>query len=273
MIGSASRPGAPGNVEGPRLHHTVAHVLRRMRRSPGATLLGAISLARGRMIVLGARMRGVKLRVGRNFRVYGRLDVRGPGEIEFGDDALLFEDNRAWTYAPEARIRIGARLQMTSGRFGCAREITVGDYAYIGASYTIDTNFHSTHVRRHDPASPVRVAPVRLGDNIWVGYGVGILPGTTIGDNSVVALGSVCRGWYPADVIISGNPAHIVATVPGSERERTGSTTVPDLVEAADVESLLAFPTHERTPDGRGPFVAGSSGAGAGAANRAEEAP
>jgi acetyltransferase-like isoleucine patch superfamily enzyme len=81
----------------------------------------------------------------------------------------------------------------------------------------MDSDLHTAHVRdRHDPAARVRIAPVFLGENVWVAHFAGILPGTTIGKNSIVSFGSVCSSRvYPDDVVLVGNPARVSAPVRG----------------------------------------------------------
>jgi acetyltransferase-like isoleucine patch superfamily enzyme len=83
----------------------------------------------------------------------------------------------------------------------------------------MDTDFHSTRAdRRHDASAPVRVAPVHIGENVWVAHFVGILPGTTIGRNSIVSFGSVCRGRvYPENAVLVGNPARVSSSVGGPQ--------------------------------------------------------
>ena len=54
---------------------------------------------------------------------------------------------------------------------------------------------------------PEKIAPVTLGNNVWIGANVTILPGVTIGDCSVVAAGSVVTKDIPSNVLAAGNPA------------------------------------------------------------------
>ncbi len=61
------------------------------------------------------------------------------------------------------------------------------------------------------PARPeIRSAPIILEDNVWVGMNATILKGVRIGENSVVAAGSVVTKPVPANVIVAGNPAVVV---------------------------------------------------------------
>jgi acetyltransferase-like isoleucine patch superfamily enzyme len=60
------------------------------------------------------------------------------------------------------------------------------------------------------------VAPVYIGDNVWVGHFAGVLAGARIGNNSVVSFGSVCARDYPDDAVLVGNPARVAGKVPGA---------------------------------------------------------
>ena len=61
------------------------------------------------------------------------------------------------------------------------------------------------------PPSPDKVRPVTVGDNVWLGTNCFILPGTTIGEGSIVAAGAVVRGEVPPYTVVAGNPARVVA--------------------------------------------------------------
>ena len=60
--------------------------------------------------------------------------------------------------------------------------------------------------------------PVRIGNNCWLGAGVVVLPGVTIGDNTVVGAGSVVTKDLPANVVAVGNPCKVLRPV--GERDR-----------------------------------------------------
>jgi maltose O-acetyltransferase len=52
--------------------------------------------------------------------------------------------------------------------------------------------------------------PITIGSNVWIGGHCAILPGVTIGDNSIVAAGSVVTKDVPANTIVAGNPAKLL---------------------------------------------------------------
>lgn len=169
-----------------------------------------IALARGYWCRLICRLRGIRFESGRNLRVYGHLSIRGPGRVRFGDNVVVDRTVTPWTYHPDAVIEVGDGTFLNGTQFGCARSIVVGPRSIVARASIMDTNFHSTAINRHDPDAPVKVAPVRIGANVWIAAQAGILPGTTIGDNSVVGFGAVCSGDYPANALIATSPATVV---------------------------------------------------------------
>jgi acetyltransferase-like isoleucine patch superfamily enzyme len=118
-----------------------------------------------------------------------------------------------WTYAADATIEIGNESFLNGTSFGCQRQIKIGPRAILGRCSIMDTDFHSIAIDRHEPHAPVRVAPVILGENVWIGAQAGILPGTKIGRNSVVGFGAVCAGVFPENVVIAGNPARVIRSI------------------------------------------------------------
>ena len=192
-------------------------LLNQVVRRPGHAIVVAVALLKGHWYKFYYPLRGRRFRAGKNLRVFGRLSVRGPGEVVFGDDVSVHGHATPWTYAREARIEIGDRVIMGPARFGCAQAIVVGADSILASSTFTDTDFHSTRSDRRNPNAPIRVAPVRLERNVWIGTDSACLPGTTIGENSVVGFGAVCMRSYPANVIILGNPGRVVGNVAGPD--------------------------------------------------------
>jgi acetyltransferase-like isoleucine patch superfamily enzyme len=56
----------------------------------------------------------------------------------------------------------------------------------------------------------LKTAPVKIADNVWIGMNALILKGVTVGENSVVAAGSVVTKSVPANTVVAGNPAAVV---------------------------------------------------------------
>ena len=192
-----------------------ASIFARSISEPGKALSVAMALLRGRWYRLSARLRGVRFTAGRNFRVFGRLNVSGPGEVIFGDNVTILQTVTPWTYTREARIVVGDNVMLGGTQFGCQQEITIGRDSILAKASITDTDFHSTRAdRRSNLDAPVRVAPVHIAENVWIGQFAGLLPGTKIGRNSVVSFGAICFKEYPENAIIMGNPARVAAPIP-----------------------------------------------------------
>jgi maltose O-acetyltransferase len=90
--------------------------------------------------------------------------------------------------------------------------IAIGDDVQIGPAVQLYTAQHplDAKVRRSGLES---ASPIRIGKDVWIGGGVVVLPGVTIGDRSIVGAGSVVVHDVPPDSLVVGNPARIVRTL------------------------------------------------------------
>lgn len=57
------------------------------------------------------------------------------------------------------------------------------------------------------------LAPISVGNNVFIGARSTILPGTTIGNNVVIGAGAVVKGHIPDNVVVAGNPAKVIKTI------------------------------------------------------------
>jgi acetyltransferase-like isoleucine patch superfamily enzyme len=190
---------------------------RRPSPRPRHALRYAIARLKGFCCVQYFRLRGLHVQCGPRLRVFGRLHVKGPGQVTLGADVVIYGKVTPWTHSPDARIMIGDNVVMDGTRFGCVEEISIGRDCIVAEARIMDTDFHSIRADRRSPAAPVRVAPVRVGDNVWIAATAALLPGTTIGRNCVVGFGAVCMGRYPADKVIVGNPARVAMPIPAAD--------------------------------------------------------
>ena len=97
-------------------------------------------------------------------------------------------------------------------------DVYIGDSVMIGPNVTIATAGHPI-----DPELRRKVAqfniPVRIGNNVWIGAGAVILPGITIGDDSVIGAGSIVTKDIPAGVVAVGNPCRVLRPICDRDRE------------------------------------------------------
>ena len=96
--------------------------------------------------------------------------------------------------------------------------IYVGDYTMIGPNVTIATAGHPILPVLREQAYQYN-ASVHIGRNCWLGAGVIVLPGVTIGDNSVIGAGSIVTKDIPANVIAVGNPCRVLREIGDHDRE------------------------------------------------------
>jgi acetyltransferase-like isoleucine patch superfamily enzyme len=116
-------------------------------------------------------------------------------------------------------VRIGDRCMIGRGSHIVGHfNVEIGDDVHTGPYIYVTDQNHGYE----DPDQVVHVqwpsdVPVRIGSGSWLGTGVVILPGTTLGKNVVVGAGAVVRGTFPDHCVIAGVPARIVRRyVPGS---------------------------------------------------------
>lgn len=95
----------------------------------------------------------------------------------------------------------------------CAQEISIGaECTFSWDVQLLDNDFHALVV---DGVERPSVAPIRIGDRVWVGTRAVILKGVTIGDGAVVAAGAVVTRDVPAGAVVGGSPAAVIARADG----------------------------------------------------------
>lgn len=96
--------------------------------------------------------------------------------------------------------------------------IYVGDHTMLGPNVTIATAGHPILPELRIQAIQYNL-PVHIGKNVWIGAGAIILPGVTIGDNSVIGAGSVVTKDLPENVVAVGNPCKVLREINDHDRE------------------------------------------------------
>ncbi|MCM1156679.1 MAG: sugar O-acetyltransferase [Roseburia sp.] len=86
-------------------------------------------------------------------------------------------------------------------------KITIGKNVLIGPNVTLCTTGHPVHPEHR--ADGMYSFPVTIKDNVWIGGNVVVLPGVTIGKNSVIGAGSIVTKDIPANVIAFGSPCKV----------------------------------------------------------------
>jgi maltose O-acetyltransferase len=90
--------------------------------------------------------------------------------------------------------------------------ITIGEDCQIGPNVQLLTPLHPIDPEpRRDKLEAAK--PIVIGDNVWLGGGVIVCPGVSIGENSVIGAGSVVAKDIPANVVAVGNPARVIRRI------------------------------------------------------------
>ncbi|MBX9580844.1 MAG: hypothetical protein K2X87_11100 [Gemmataceae bacterium] len=148
--------------------------------------------------------------------------ISGDGRIVLGAGVRLsgksgFAFGRPAPHPPELMIGDGTFVGHAC-RFSVGRSVRVGRHCLLaGGVQVFDMDGHPLDADRRragDPTPPGQIAPVVIGDDVWVGAGAVILKGVTVGDRAVVAARAVVTRDVPADAVVAGNPARVVRTLP-----------------------------------------------------------
>lgn len=176
---------------------------------------------------------GKKLTINYKVRVLGFLPyfkIPKNGRIVFSQSVVVNSDfkntNTALTYrckfvtGYEGFISVGENTMLNGVCIVSYEKVEIGNDCQIASSTMIsDTDFHPVDpdLRREQvrgkpfPFASVGKKPIKIGDNVWIGWNCTILKGVEIGDNSIVAAGSVVlAGSYPPGSLLAGNPARVI---------------------------------------------------------------
>ena len=96
--------------------------------------------------------------------------------------------------------------------------IYIGDYTMLGPNVVIATAGHPIDPELRQRGMQYNM-PVRIGKNCWLGAGVIVMPGVTIGDNVVIGAGSIVTKDIPANVVAVGNPCRVLRPVGEHDRK------------------------------------------------------
>lgn len=112
------------------------------------------------------------------------------------------------TQSENAKITIGNNCGFSGTVIGAFDSIRLGNNVRCGANTLItDSDWHLDDPRASKPK------PIEIEDNVWLGEGVRVLKGVTIGTNSVIGIGSIVTKNIPANVVAAGNPCKAIKSI------------------------------------------------------------
>lgn len=112
-----------------------------------------------------------------------------------------------------SQVQIGANVSINSFvHMWASHGITIGNNTLIAAGSILTTQSHdsSALIQGLLYKDTSTGSPINIGDNVWIGSKVTVLPGVTIGDNSIIAAGAVVTKDVPENVIVAGVPAKVI---------------------------------------------------------------
>ncbi len=197
------------------------------RRAPAPLHGGPLALARfmranhmlnrhhARLLL---RLALLKLRHGRRLQTDGICFICPGVKLEIGPRATLRIGRWAWlghgckVRAHEGEVSIGAKTvigqECTISAFqhvSIGRECIIADRVML-----IDFDHGVTEVDRPIRAQGIYKRDVRVGHNVWIGYGACVLRGVRVGDNSVIGTSSVVTRDVPENAVVAGAPARVL---------------------------------------------------------------
>ncbi len=192
-------------------------------------------------------------RVGKcvQLRVHAEWSNGAPDQLVLGSHVILGQV--VFHVHERGALRVGDYSALSGVRIESAERVEIGRYCQI--SYNVEIHDNNSHpidpdARREQIIGVHRdkarygsiylsdTAPVLIGDNVWIGHDVIILKGVHIGDNAIVAAGSVVTKDVPANVIAAGNPARVVRELP-EERNLKRIALELDLPDDTEEDHLI----------------------------------
>ena len=142
---------------------------------------------------------GYNIEIGENFFANMNCVILDGAKVTFGDKENFFANMNCV-------ILDGAK-------------VTFGDNVFIAPNCGFYTAGHPLDAERRNKGLEYAY-PITVGDNVWIGANVSVLPGVSIGDNSVIGAGSVVTRSIPANVLAAGNPCRVIREITEEDKKK-----------------------------------------------------
>ncbi len=204
----------------------------RVRFALGSAVVGrAVELDDDVEIGMLAVVQGRHIRIGRHSSV-GMMSYVSCERIEIGEDARIREQVYVGGPAlPESLFKLGDRtIVLQQANINPTKPVLIGDDSGIGGHCLIFT--HGAWLNQLD-GYPVTYEGVTIGASVWLPWRVFVMPGTTIGDGSVIGANSLVSGTIPPRSLAVGSPAKVIRSAPEFPKTPTAEQ------RAAMVDAML----------------------------------
>ncbi len=163
------------------------------------------------------------------FRAYNRLE---DDEVEKRNEIMqkLFKSvgKNVWI-EPDFRCEFGKNITIGNDvyiNFGCVildcGQVRIGNSTLIGPNVGLFSGNHTTDAEER-AAGGLIPKPITIGNRVWLCGNVTVVPGVTIGDDTIIGAGSVVTHNIPSGVIAAGNPCRVLRTI--TPEDKVGYTT------------------------------------------------
>jgi maltose O-acetyltransferase len=174
------------------------------------TIANVFAVLRARLVFRRATSIGTRV------RLWGKAFVnQSSGTFQIGRQVRLIGTITPLEFGvgPQGKLIIGDRTYINYGCSIAALEsVEIGRDCLLGTYVMImDNDFHRLEPERRLELPPS--APIKIGDNVWLGARTIVLKGVTIGDGCVVAAGSLVTKSLPPRVLAAGTPAKVLRTL------------------------------------------------------------
>jgi acetyltransferase-like isoleucine patch superfamily enzyme len=159
-------------------------------------------------------------------QIFRHLRNKKPDAVMIGKHVSCYA-GCSFALGENGRCTIGDFTLLNGALIMAEEKIDIGSHCLVSWNVGIaDSDFHplepaqrmidaqalAPFFKDRPPRPKLETAPVKISDNVWIGMNAVILKGVTIGENSVVAAGSVVTKDVPANTVVAGNPAVAVKT-------------------------------------------------------------
>lgn len=156
------------------------------------------------------RLKAAGVQFGKHIVLEGSVRLSGRGKVVLGDHVRLGDGVYLMVW-PDATLQIGSHSYLGRGSTVlCYERVEIGDNCLLAPyTYITDVNhgFEAGQLIRQQAYS---AKPVHIGDDVWFGVAVKVMPGATVGDGAVIGAGAVITGDIELQSIAVGVPAREV---------------------------------------------------------------
>lgn len=169
-----------------------------------------------------------RLRTKQALKAYNDTDPADLGSRDRQLRALLGRAGQRLLIEQPFRCDYGANIEVGDNFYANfnltildANKVVIGDNVFIAPNVGLHTSGHPLDAKRRN-AGLEYARPIAIGNNVWIGAGVNVMPGVRIGRNSVIGAGSVVTRDVPANVVAAGVPCRVIRSMVELNQEEDG---------------------------------------------------